>query len=564
MTIVAAAALCAAAPATAVALTWSQGGATSFTGTQKGLELLTGADGKYSLVLPLRALGTPLIEPGSGVLPSSAEPLPDGRLLISDTNARRVVLYDANRNVVWTFSATDDPTLVEPTFAQRTKNNTTLVVDRISHQVIEFDDDKNVVWRYGAANTPSDGTLSQPYSAEMTDSGTILISDPGMHRVIEVSKVGTDQGTLVWQYGDLGAKAGAKIGFVRFPTSAERLDENHTLITDRDSHRVIEVTNTKKVVWSFGTTDVSGSTPTQLKFPRSAWRHSDGSTLIADTKNLRVLRVGATGTQVLPGSFLSPLTARIGPDGRVVVADSETDSLTGYGYGSSGTFDTGSLNLNAPGFRKRVSKISVSASQPGDTKATMEYSFDGGKFKTAKGLSVTWSGKGRQCTYLRVRVRLAGDGGARTSVLKTVSVKYDLVTSNVAGTTGAGTGTGGTGAGLGVGATGGSPLGSQTATMPVAKSGGASTALPSGTAVELQGVNTLHSGHVMDQVSSEMPGAGASVNKPALDVDPIGVATAGILLGTFYTLGLAGPQLSQAASGAWSAVRQMTIGRMHG
>jgi len=87
--------------------------------------------------------------------------------------------------------------------------------------------------------------------------------------------------------------------------------------------------------------------------------------------------------------------------------------------------------------------------------------------------------------------------------------------------------------------------------------------LPSGTAVELQGVNVVHSGFVMDRVSPSMPGEGAAINKPALSVDAVGAVTAGILLGTVYTLGLAGPQLAQITSGAWNSVLQM-IGRTHG
>lgn len=540
------------APACAWALSWSEGGTAGFSGTRTSLQQLT-SSGKSRLVLSIEALGSALLDSSAGYHPSSIDPISDGGLLITDANKRAVVMIDSDGKAGWTYSYSDDSTLEEPVYAESTVDGTILIVDRGAHQVIEVDEDKNVLWRYD--------NLQAPYSAQLTKDGTVLIADASANRVIEVKKDGASGGEIVWQYG-VKDKPSSKTGYLRYPTSAQRLDDGHTLITDKKAHRVIEVTKKGKIDWSFGTRDVSGSTTSLLKSPHSATRLSNGDTLIADTNNERVLRVSSAGVESITDTFLEPLTARTTSTGTIVVADSDPGAgdVYAFGYAESGRYDSGSLNLAAPGLKKWVKKISVSASVPDKTKATLQYSFDGGSWKTAKGLSVKWSGNGRKCTYLRVRVKMASTTGAKTPALKTITVSYDLITS---GTTSSSSISGGTTGITGItGSTG--LLGSTVTSGPATKSGGASTMLPSGTAVELAGANLVRSGYVMDRVSSEMPGADADANKPSLSVDALGVGTAVVLLGTFYVLGLAGPQLSQATWGAYGTLRNMITGRTHG
>lgn len=557
----AAATLLLAVAAPAHASTWSEGGASGFAGTQTKLQLLTGSGRSY-LALPITALGKPIIDDGLGLAPSSIEPLADDRLLVTD-EGDKIVMLDKNGDPEWSYGRADDATLVEPVYASYTKDKTVLIVDRKANLVIEVEYVGGVVtekWRYSS--------LYKPYSAEMTSKGHILIADAGNNRVIEVKKEGATGGEIVWQYGKTG-KPSSKDGQLKFPTSAQRLDDGHTLITDKNAHRVIEVTSKNKIDWSLGTKDISGSTLTQLRYPTSAVRLDANSVLVADTANQRVLRTGKYGTYAITG-YVEPLTARIRPGNRrMVVADPSpnADPIHEYGYSTTaGTYDTGAINLNAPGLYKWVTRLSVTATVPENTKAVLQYSFDGGSWKTAKGLSVKWSGNGRKTSYLRVRVKLDSDDGNATPILKGLTIGYTLATSATPGTSGGTSGfgttsiTGSTMGGTGITGLPGSTGSASTAT----KSGGAATLLPSGTAVEMQGLNLVHSGYVMDRVSSQMPGAGASVNKPALSVDPVGVVAAGVLLGTFYGLGLAGPQLSHAATSAWGALRQLISGRIHG
>lgn len=544
-----------AVPATAFALTWTEGGSSSFMGTKTGVDMVTGA-GKNTLLLPIKKTGSAIIPAAAGLWPTSIEPLSDGSVLVTDRKLRQVVELDPNGEPAWTFGSADLP-LNEPYSATRAPDNTTIIVDRAGNRVLRVDKGGQLVWEYT--------DLKAPHSAQLLKNGNVLIADAGNNRVIEVSPSGTQGGTIEWKYGVKG-KSSSKAGHLKYPTSAQRLDKN-TLITDRNAHLVVEITPTDKVAWSFGTKDTSGSAINQLYLPVSAHRDSSGNTFIADNRNGRVIRVGSRGPQQLTGEFLDPQGVRVDAEGRIVVANTDTlaGAVYGFGFGTSGRYDTGSINMSAPGLRKKVTKIAVSASVPDKTDVVLQYSFDGGKWRTAKGLTVKFSG-GRTCTYMRVRLNLTSSSIRSTPVVRSIAITYDL-----AATTGTNTGIGGVG-GLGgtgtwlgpgtPGATGGS-VGSGAA--PIPKAGGSTTEmLPSGTEVELQGINTVHSGFVMNRVVSEMPGKGVSVNKPALAVDPVGVVTAGVLLSTVYGLGLAGPQLAQAASGAWSTLRDMIIGRTNG
>lgn len=547
-----------AVPSVASALTWTEGKAASFMGTRTNVDVVTGA-GQSSLLLSVKKSGSALIPASAGLWPTSIEPLSDGSLLITDRKLRQIVELDPNGEPAWTFTSADNATLNEPYSAIWANDNTTIIVDRAGNRVVRVDNEtKAVVWEYT--------DLKAPHSAQLLKNGNILIADAGNNRVIEVEPSGAKGGKIEWKYGVKG-KPGSKSGYLKYPTSAQRLDKN-TLITDQKMHYVFEVTPKDKIAWSFGTKDASGATINQLYLPVSAYRDAKGNTFIADNRNGRVIRVGSRGPQQLSGEFLDPQGVRIDSEGRIVVANSDTlaGAVYGYGFGTSGRYDTGSINMSAPGLRKKVTKIAVTASVPDDTKVVLQYSFDGGSWKTAKGLSVKFSG-GRTCTYMRVRVKLASSNLRVTPVVKSIVISYDLASTAGVGTGigGVGTGgTGGTGSWLGSGGTGGTGAGSgPVAAIP--KTGGTtSETLPSGETVELQGINTVHSGYVMNRVVSEMPGQGAAVNRPALAVDPVGAASAIVLLGAVYGMGLAGPQLTQAASGAWSTLRDMIIGRTNG
>jgi len=81
----------------------------------------------------------------------------------------------------------------------------------------------------------------------------------------------------VWSFG--------KMGMLRWPRDADRLENGNTLIADSRNNRVLEVDSGGRVVWSFK----------GLAFPFEADRLENGNTLIADNNHKRVIEVNPGG-----------------------------------------------------------------------------------------------------------------------------------------------------------------------------------------------------------------------------------------------------------------------------
>jgi hypothetical protein len=118
-------------------------------------------------------------------------------------------------------------------------------------------------------------------SAVRLNNGNTLITDERKSRVIEINK----EKEIVWEYSN------EEDGKAIIPFYASRLPNGNTLITYSTSHIVEEVNPEHKVIWRFGEKNKSAFDDRHLCFPEYAARLPDGNTLIADTKNGRVLEV---------------------------------------------------------------------------------------------------------------------------------------------------------------------------------------------------------------------------------------------------------------------------------
>jgi len=107
------------------------------------------------------------------------------------------------------------------------------------------------------------------------------------NRVILVS----EDGQIVWQYGQDGGVAGSGFDQLNVPVAATVLPNGHFLITDQSNERVIEVDHQKNIVWQYGMTGVSGIAADQLNNPNSAELLANGNVLIADENNNRAIEV---------------------------------------------------------------------------------------------------------------------------------------------------------------------------------------------------------------------------------------------------------------------------------
>ena len=176
--------------------------------------------------------------------------------------------------------------------------------------VFEVDYNKNVVWNYGDRTISS--TIGQATSAVRLPNGNTLITDSDRYCVIEVSP----QGEEIWRWNGS-------------PYRAERLLNGNTLITDVGSKRVIEVDKYKNIVWQL---EGIGSWDTSILWtPRSAQRLENGNCLIADTGLMvGVIEVDWEGnivwqygrSETEPNKrFIYPWDARRLKDGNTLITD---------------------------------------------------------------------------------------------------------------------------------------------------------------------------------------------------------------------------------------------------
>jgi hypothetical protein len=87
------------------------------------------------------------------------------------------------------------------------------------------------------------------------------------------------------------------------PVQATWLPDGHVLITDKANERIIEVTLSKKIVWQYGMTGVSGKGPGQLNNPNSALLLANGHILIADENNNRAIEVTHDNAKKIVATF---------------------------------------------------------------------------------------------------------------------------------------------------------------------------------------------------------------------------------------------------------------------
>jgi hypothetical protein len=210
---------------------------------------------------------------GSLAFPHSAERLPTGDTLISDTGHDRVSRVNAAGAIVWssddwgggTGTLSDGSHLHYPNDAELLENGNLLITDRNNDRVIEVDGEGQILWIYDR--------LTRPHNGDRLANGNTMIANSEENRVIEV----TPAGEIVWSYGQ-----GDDLDW---PRDADRLPSGNILITDSRHNRVLEVDPGGQVVWSFA----------GLALPYEADRLPNGNTLIADNSHRRAIEVDPAG-----------------------------------------------------------------------------------------------------------------------------------------------------------------------------------------------------------------------------------------------------------------------------
>lgn len=334
----------------------------------------------------------------------SAQRLPNGNTLITDRRADFVIEVNPAKEIVWRYGVTPESlapgSLVDPFSAIRLPNGNTLITDnRFATRVLEIRSsdydpsapnlgytEDSVVWRYGRDNEGGigGGRLASPRFSQRLPNGNTLITDSSDqvfngNRVIEVSPAGE----IVWQYGEAGV-AGTTEGLLSSPSTAIRLANGNTLISEEDSRRVFEVDPEGSMVDLFGS---DGFVPegAALGNARAVYRWPNGATLIADQGNRRVIEIG---------------------------------------YATSGELTSESLTLGLPGVRKSIGRFEVLADAPPGTSVSIAYSLDGGPWVT--GGNAVQPPEGATATTVRYRLSLKSATAAVTPNVREVRIAYDV------------------------------------------------------------------------------------------------------------------------------------------
>ena len=213
----------------------------------------------------------------------------------------RVLLVDRGGNIVWQYGqfmvvGSGPNELNVPVQNTWLPNGHVLITDQANERIIEviptFPLGGTIVWQYGTTGVSGNGPnqLNNPNCAELLENGHIMICDENNNRAIEVIPTPPLGGMIVWQYGSGDPNVNEPLSGVAF---ASRLKNGHTLITDSNHARIVEIDQNKNVVWEYFT--CSGSDCTIRggtgPLPTRAVRLHSGHTLISDQYNHRVIEV---------------------------------------------------------------------------------------------------------------------------------------------------------------------------------------------------------------------------------------------------------------------------------
>ena len=216
--------------------------------------------------------------------PHSCTKTPHGTLLIADTDNHRIIeVHPETSAIVWSFgekgtAGLGDKGLNRPRFVQELPNGNLLITDQNNRRVFEMRRKLQIVWSYEGMDK-----LMAPYHAEKLENGHILMTDWGAHCVFEIDS----KHNIVWQFGERKV-SGADDTHLAYPEYATRLETGNTLITDTRNDRVIEVSPEGKVVWT-----LDGHELIKFGSPTYARRLQNGHTFMVHGSNRQMLEVNS-------------------------------------------------------------------------------------------------------------------------------------------------------------------------------------------------------------------------------------------------------------------------------
>jgi hypothetical protein len=163
--------------------------------------------------------------PTSIAYPNGDTPLDNGDVLVSEINGSWVDEYTPSGTLVWTVHL---PTVDYPSDPQQLGSDLYLMTDYdppAEGRIVEFTRQGQVTWTYDALS--GDAALKKPSLAERLPNGLIMVNDDYRNRMVAIDPT-TD--SIVWQYG-ITDVSGTSPGLLSIPDGFDNLLANGTTPT---------------------------------------------------------------------------------------------------------------------------------------------------------------------------------------------------------------------------------------------------------------------------------------------------------------------------------------------
>jgi outer membrane protein assembly factor BamB len=211
---------------------------------------------------------------------------------------------------------TEAPAPVEPTTTAPVRKRKTrplpgdlLIADRNNNRVLIVSPSKHIVWTAAG--------LSGPDDAFFTPSGRSIITNEEFRDTLAEVSLRTKR--VIWSYGHSGV-SGSRPGYLNTPDDAYRLPSGRTVIADIQNCRIIEVTHAKRVARIVGGR-CNHDPPRGFASPNGDTPLANGGLLVTEIGGW-IDRLDRRGRLVwsIRSPIAYPSDAQLLADGRILVA----------------------------------------------------------------------------------------------------------------------------------------------------------------------------------------------------------------------------------------------------
>ncbi len=245
-----------------------------------------------------------------------------GRILVTDTVQRSVILFDTVNGIYKEFGNDKPAELSKPAGITISRLNEVFVADVNRRRVAVFDMRGNFLRLIGGPEifTRPTGVAVSPNGMKLyvIDTGGVDSSDHSMHILDTLT------GTLLNTVGERGTEEGQ----FNLPLQADTAPDSTVYIVDKGNFRIQAFTQDGKFLRSFGTI---GRFPGQFFSPKGIAIDQDGNVYVVDTAfgNAQVfdptgkllMVIGERGHSSKPGNYMLPAGIDIDETGRVYIVD---------------------------------------------------------------------------------------------------------------------------------------------------------------------------------------------------------------------------------------------------